>query len=330
MRHALQALGISADAATVYLALVAEPSASLADLAERSGLRDDEISDVVAQLTYLGLIESAHPGHTTEGDVRLADPDLAFSASLRQREAELVRQQQELAEARATIAAAAATYQGSAGHLERCARPIAGQQEALDIARRLIAGAVDECLIAFPDLLGTFGEADAELTDLASRGARVAIICADAARSSPARAHLDRLEHAGAQVRTLPMVTVSLISGTPPPMALVWPGAPELSTSTVLARDPVFVRAIAGIFESYWDVATPLEKALPPDPETGLTPGDHALLTMLACGLSGETAARRLGSSLTTVRRQIAHLKDVLDAESLFQAGCLAAKRGWV
>lgn len=330
MRHALQALGISADAANVYLTLVAEPSASLADLAGRSGLHNDEVSEAIVQLTRLGLIESVRPGHVTGSGVRLADPDYAFSASLRRREAELAREEQELAEAKVAIAVAAATYQGSAGHSERCARPIASQQEALDMARRLIAGAVGECLIAFPDLVGTFGEAGAQLAGLASHGARVAIICADAARSSPARTHLDWLERSGAQVRTLPAVTVPLIAGTHPPMALLWPGTQEPSTSTVLARDPVVARTIAGIFESYWDVAIPLEKALPPDPKTGLTPADQALLTMLAAGLSGETAARRLGTSLTTVRRQIAHLKEALDAESLFQAGCLAAKRGWV
>jgi DNA-binding NarL/FixJ family response regulator len=51
---------------------------------------------------------------------------------------------------------------------------------------------------------------------------------------------------------------------------------------------------------------------------------------MLASGLGGEAAARRLGTSLTTVRRQIANLKDTLHADSLFQAGCIAARRGWI
>lgn len=178
--------------------------------------------------------------------------------------------------------------------------------------------------------MGTLGEACAQLAELASHGARVAIICADAARSSAARANLDRLERAGAQVRTLPVVTVPLIAVTPPLAALLWPGGPETSTLAVLARDLVFARAIVEIFQSHWDIAVPLHKPLARDPVTGLTAADQALLIMLASGLSGETAARRLGTSLTTVRRQIANLKEALHADSLFQAGCLAAKRGWV
>ena len=158
----------------------------------------------------------------------------------------------------------------------------------------------------------------------------MAIICADAARSSSARASLDLLERAGAQVRTLPVVTVPLITGDRPPAALLWPDAPEASAQAVLVRDPVFTRAVAGIFENHWDIATPLQRTPAPDPVTRLTPADQALLIMLASGLGGEAAARRLGTSLTTVRRQIANLKDTLHADSLFQAGCLAAKRGWI
>lgn len=330
MLQALQALGISTAAATVYLALVTDPGASLATLAARTELTESALEQALAQLAHFRLIERAHPEQASETAARLADPDFAFSASLRRREADLARQHHELVEARGMIATAAAAYQTSAGHSARCARPLASQQEALEMARQLMASAVDECLIAFPDLIGALGQACAQLADLASSAARVAIICADAARSSPARADLDRLERAGVQVRTLPIVTVRLIAGTPPLAALLWPGGPENFTSAVLARDPVFARAVVEIFESHWDMAIPLHKALLPDPATGLTPADQALLAMLASGLGGETAARRLGTSLTTVRRQIANLKDALNADTLFQAGCLAAKRGWV
>jgi sugar-specific transcriptional regulator TrmB/DNA-binding CsgD family transcriptional regulator len=328
--QALQVLGIGAGPATVYLALVTEPDANLADLAARSGLEEGEVDEAVAQLARLGLIEAAHPGLAAETVVQLADPDFALTASLRRREADLARQQHELAQARATIAAATAAYQASAGYPARCARPLASQQEAIGVAWQIMNAELDECLIALPDLTGTLGHASEQLADAASRGARVAIICADAARSSPARVILDRLERAGVQVRTLPAIAVPLIVGSPPLAAVIWAGVSETSAPAVLARDPVFARAIAGIFENYWDTAIPLQKAIPPDPLSGLTPADQALLAMLASGLGGEAAARRLGTSLTTVRRQIAGLKETLQADSLFQAGYLAAKRGWI
>jgi sugar-specific transcriptional regulator TrmB/DNA-binding CsgD family transcriptional regulator len=330
MSQVLQSLGVGTDAATVYLLLIAEPGAGPAELAARSGLAEHEFNQAVAQLDRFGLIEPVNPGQAAETVLRLADPELAFSGALRRRDADLARQRQDLAEAGATITAATTAYQASAGHPSRCARPVASQREALGLARQLITGAADECLIAITDLAGTLGQVCEHIAGLASCGARVAIICADAARSSSARASLDILERAGAQVRTLPVVTVPLITGDRPPAALLWPGAPDTSAQAVLVRDPVFARAVAGIFESHWDIATPLQRTPAPDPVTGLTPADQALLVMLASGLGGEAAARRLGTSLTTVRRQIANLKDTLHADSLFQAGCIAARRGWI
>ncbi len=326
----MQSLGVGTDAATIYLALIAEPGLSRAELAARSGLRAPEFDAAVAQLADLRLIELADSGSAGQAVPQLADPDLALSAALRRREAELARQEQELAEARATIAAAAAAYQTSVGHSARCARTVTNRLEALDLARQLIMGAVGQCLMALPDPAGTLGQACEQIPNLTSRGTRVAIICTDAARSGPGRARLEVLERAGAQVRTLPMLTAPLIAAGPPPAALLWSGLLDTSASSVLVRDQVFAGTVATIFESQWDVATPLGKSVPPDPVTGLTPADQALLTLLASGLSGETAARHLGTSLTTVRRQMAELKDTLHADTLFQAGCLAAKRGWV
>ena len=54
------------------------------------------------------------------------------------------------------------------------------------------------------------------------------------------------------------------------------------------------------------------------------------LLQQLAAGAQDEQIARRLGVSLRTVRRRGADLMSELGAESRFQAGVEAAKRGWI
>jgi DNA-binding MarR family transcriptional regulator/DNA-binding CsgD family transcriptional regulator len=331
MEQVLRSLDVSANATMIYILLSAAPGIGAADLADRAGLTDRDFDEAVTQLTDRGLIE-IFTGHESarQPALRPTDPEFAFAAWLREREAELGRQQLELAAAKAAIAAAATAYHISTGHAAYRARLLLSPQEAIDRATEIMAAAVHECVIALPDVLGTLGQADTQLAELASRGTRVAIICGDAARSGPARINLDALERAGVQVRTLPMVTVPLIASNPPPTALLWPGFTDISTPAVLTRDQVFAQAVAGIFESHWDIAAPLQKKLAPDPVTGLTPVNQALLVMLASGLSGEAAARRLGTSLTTVRRQIANLKDTLQADSLFQAGCSAAKRGWI
>lgn len=216
----LRSLGVSDDAANVYHALVAKPDIGLADLLARSGLAEREFGEAVTELARLGLIEPTGTSLAGETVLRLADPELAFSASLRQREADLARQQQELADAKAAIAAAAAAHPASAGHSARCARLIASEQDTLNVTRQVITGSTDECLIALADPPGTLGEAGTLLAGIAARGVRVAVLCADAARSSPGRANLDHLERAGAQVCTLPMITNSdrrQPSGSPHP-----------------------------------------------------------------------------------------------------------------
>jgi DNA-binding NarL/FixJ family response regulator len=62
----------------------------------------------------------------------------------------------------------------------------------------------------------------------------------------------------------------------------------------------------------------------------GLSPTDRHLLRLLADGLTDEAAAKRLGISARTVRRIMADLMDRLGAESRFEAGVEAARRGWL
>ena len=64
--------------------------------------------------------------------------------------------------------------------------------------------------------------------------------------------------------------------------------------------------------------------------KTALPAEDAQLLALMAAGLKDEVVARRLGLSLRTVRRRIAQLMRELDADTRFQAGIEAARRGWL
>jgi DNA-binding NarL/FixJ family response regulator len=54
------------------------------------------------------------------------------------------------------------------------------------------------------------------------------------------------------------------------------------------------------------------------------------LLGQLAAGAKDEQIARALGMSLRTVRRRVAEVTHELGAQSRFQAGVEAVRRGWV
>lgn len=94
-----------------------------------------------------------------------------------------------------------------------------------------------------------------------------------------------------------------------------------------LVRQQGIVEALLLLFELMWERATPL-----PEREGPVAPADQRrfLLEQLAAGEHDEQIARRLGLSLRTVRRRVADLMTELGADSRFQAGVEAARRGWL
>ncbi|MFC7381823.1 TrmB family transcriptional regulator [Sphaerisporangium rhizosphaerae] len=62
--------------------------------------------------------------------------------------------------------------------------------------------------------------------------------------------------------------------------------------------------------------------------ELGLA--DRRLLALLSAGLKDDAIARQLGTSPRSLRRRLRHLFDELDAETRFQAGAQAGRRGLV
>lgn len=64
--------------------------------------------------------------------------------------------------------------------------------------------------------------------------------------------------------------------------------------------------------------------------ESALSPFDWDVLHHLARGVKDEVIGRQLNVSVRTVRRSVAHIIDHLGAKSRFEAGILAAQRGWI
>jgi DNA-binding CsgD family transcriptional regulator len=320
----LEALGIDTTAAVIYQVLISGPASTVASLAETAGIAEAEVSTALEQLSALGLVHNGIPSP------RPADPQLALTALLRRREAEVARHQQDLAAARAAVATAAAAWSASRG-CGGCNTSMATSvADAVSIARQLIAAATDQCLIAVPDpglVLRSNGRAAAVLT---AEGTRVAVLCADATRSdSRTIAAFHYLGEVGAEVRTIPTIAMPLITAGSH-ASLLWPGPPDDAAMPVLIQDATVIATLTAIFFSQWEIAIPFQEPLPHDPATGLTRADVALLTLIGAGLTDDAAARRLGTSVRTVARQMSRLMDMLHATSRFQAGHLAARRGWL
>ncbi|MEP7091743.1 MAG: helix-turn-helix domain-containing protein [Nocardioidaceae bacterium] len=97
----------------------------------------------------------------------------------------------------------------------------------------------------------------------------------------------------------------------------------------LVLRQPSIVASLALMFEGLWDRAM-VVPALEQDRSEESTTSRRVLVRLLAGGAKDEQIGRALGISVRTVRRRIADLLDGLGAESRFQAGAEAARRGWL
>ncbi|MFD4691256.1 helix-turn-helix domain-containing protein [Streptomyces sp. NPDC058463] len=91
-------------------------------------------------------------------------------------------------------------------------------------------------------------------------------------------------------------------------------------------RPSALLDGLIDYWELCWRTATPLDA--PVDDPLGAE--DRQMLTLLVSGLKDEAIARQLGWSVRTMRRRISRLHEQLGAANRFQAGVIAARRGWI
>jgi hypothetical protein len=108
------------------------------------------------------------------------------------------------------------------------------------------------------------------------------------------------------------------------PQDLAVPRGPVL-----VVRQQAVVKVFRQLFETMWDKAMAVP-GLDGRRGDGGADDRQLLLDQLAGGAKDEQIARALGLGLRTVRRRVAELLDELGAESRFQAGAEAVRRGWL
>ncbi|HVU72381.1 MAG TPA: hypothetical protein VHE83_05425 [Mycobacteriales bacterium] len=108
-------------------------------------------------------------------------------------------------------------------------------------------------------------------------------------------------------------------------VALIPIDVDQTARGALVIRTSSVVRCLVELYERAWQAASPLDAWLH-------RPRDRRsqLLHLLSRGAKDEAMARALGVGLRTVRREISDLMNELGAESRFQAGVLAAERGWL
>lgn len=165
----------------------------------------------------------------------------------------------------------------------------------------------------------------------ATAGRRVRLLVGPQdAQTRAARARISALVDAGAVVRVAPRAHSVMAVVKDRDLALLRPlhhDAPAL-----VIRIPALVDSLIGMADVLLNQGRDATMLPPPEgTESGLTGAQRRqVLTLLAVGVTDEPAARALRVSLRTYRRHVALLLEELGASSRFQAGMLAAERGWM
>lgn len=332
----LESLGLDATTTSVYRIWLRDTSLPTDQVAQQLGISGDSVDRARAALLERGLLI---PSWEEPGRLVAVNPEVALERLYRERDAELARQQEQLAAARLAVTHLVQDYSESVG--TRGPTDSIDQLEGIDAIRREItdlgAHMRQEMLALHPASEHTPEALEAALQldmEAMRRGVRIRSIYADMARlDGPTLDHHRRAAQAGMEIRYAPSVPMRMLvfdrSAGIVPLHLV-----DTGRAALVVRGAALVAVLVLSFEQLWVSAEPFvdDTGEIVAHHEGLDPSDsdRTLLRLLSLGVKDEAAARHLGVSVRTVRRQIADLMRRLEAESRFQAGIRAAQRGWL
>jgi sugar-specific transcriptional regulator TrmB/DNA-binding CsgD family transcriptional regulator len=327
-----QTVGLTTADERVYRALLREPEIGAADCAGTLEISPQRFRAAVRRLATAGLVEYVGPA---PGRPRPVDPRVALGSLIRGRQGDLDRLAADVDQL------ATEFYNGRLrADPSLVIEVIEGEAAIKARFRDLLTGAGRDivCLDAPPYVMDS-DECEALEVAALRRGVRFRSLYATTVFDNPEKhAYIDAMVGAGEQARLLRTVPLKLfvVDGETAIVPLTVSEKGSRFRSVVVRRSTL-TNALDGFFEVLWRQATPWPGAPPTNGSarrrtggSGLTDDDRALLRYLASGMKDEALARHLGCSRRTLRRRTDTLLDKLGATSRFQAGALAAQRGWL
>ena len=128
--------------------------------------------------------------------------------------------------------------------------------------------------------------------------------------------------------RFLPLVPISVIVVDNAACIVEWTGDSEATGAQGLyGTSAGAVGAGRALFDRFWQLATPVMET---DEPQGLDERDATVLRLMAAGVADASIARQTGISQRTVERRVRYVMERLGAQTRFQAGVQASRRGWI
>ena len=324
-------LGLSDNADLVYRTMLLEPTWGVSDLSAHLGLTERVVRRALDQLADLCLLDLTEDGQ----HLRVAHPSGSLSALLSKAEESVREQQRQIQAARDAVAAIATAYERRDSATEGVRWE--GVEAARTRLRQLSETAKRECWSFSPggahrpDAMSASRLADKVAIE---RGVQMLCVYQYAYRNNAdTAAYADWLTGLGAEIRTVPTVPMQLVI-VDREVAMLPINPTSARHGAIEVHTPAIVAAMCALFLQVWNVAVPMSHRsapVPSDDTNGRLPAfEQAVLRLLADGLTDESASRRLGVSVRTLRRTISEITAQLHSSSRFQAGVEANRRGWI
>lgn len=324
----LEALGLTPAAEAVYRRLLRAPQSTPAALAAALEAEVDEVYADLRGLHERGLIraDAGVPGRFVP-----IHPDVAVAALLAAEQAELTRRQAELAAVRVAVSELIDDFDYGG--------EIAGPRVAVEVLNGgpSIRSRVDElvqgCTSALAveadrmqDVPEAIEEARTQDFALLERGVAIRTLYPTQIRELPqAWDYARECARAGEQARIGNRLPGWMLIRDRD-VAVLPVDREDPRAGALVVWSPPLVEGLLSLFELTWETATPIFGA----GISGRADREEELLRLLASGTKDATVARQLHLAVRTMRRSTAMLMAELGADTRFQAGVEAVRRGWV
>jgi hypothetical protein len=314
---------VSADDERRYQQVLPLSGSPLSDVATALGVDTDRVAQSLSGLTDRGVV------HLDDDRLVVLRTDQALAAAISREAAaaDLARDRLDDLASAVPLLVAAGTRPGP-GEVEDVHAldgELSSGGNALELLTAMIEQSSGDLLFLRPDawMMPRESAISKVVASAVSSGRRSrAVYPLRALHESPEALHL-RVD-AGEEVRLIDdLPTRLMIIGVTHailPEPLGFSDSPRL-----LVRQGALVGALTLLFELFW------EKAVPVSELSGTRSNERTfLLRQLQAGARDEQIARTMGLSLRTTRRRISELMIELGADTRFQAGAEAARRGWL
>ena len=319
----LEPIGITGPVEGVYLALLAAASATVVELAQRTGAPESVIRSSLAFLEERGLAT-----RTPHSETRYvaAPPDVAVEGAILQK-------QESLRSLRQGLSDLVALHRAARGRTASELVEVVTGTAAINLRfNQLQLGAQREVLVLTrPPLAGTNNAGQDQAAD---RGVRFRGVYDRDYLSIPGA--LDVVAHwvaHGEEARAAERLPVKLaIVDRSVAMVPLVPESASMETGALVVHGSGLLDALVALFEGCWNSATPLRlhSVAGDAPTTGnqVSEDDLRLLSLLLAGLTDSAMAAQLDISERTILRRLRALMQSLEVTTRVQLGYEVARRG--